>query len=419
VFGSLFHAHGRSGPARLYPRLALIYAAAAAMVIVAGQNSRLLPPSLFRAAGRHDRVLFYRETAAGSVVASEDLNTGIRACYVNNSPVCGTTYDALKAVKMLGHLPFLVNPRARQVLVVGFGIGVTASALARHGAETIDCVEICPGVRDAAVYFAAYNRYVLRDPKVKFIPGDGRNVLLLSRKKYDVISCDPTHPTLGCGNLYTREYFELYRQRLNPGGVVSQYLPLHKLTTEEFRSLVRTFASAFPHATVWLGHSHGILLGSDREFRLDFKDLRDFLARTGDDILDDPYLFATALIMDEKAVAEFVRGAPLHCDDRPFLEFFDPQSLRPENWELNLAQIMSRRSDPVIAFSGIPEDTLRQYRSGQNRFIAGLICQSRGDLPGMLAEYKIGNTENPQNRELKLFLEDAVRQQRYFQGREK
>lgn len=418
-FGTLFFAYdrSRSSRARFAFTQVLVYAAAVVLSIAAGSNSRLLPPSIFHTSGRHDRVLYYRETAAGSVVASEDLNTGIRACYVNNSAVCGTTYDALKVVKMLGHLPYLVHPKARQVLVVGFGIGITASALARHEASSIDCVEICPGVKEASVFFAAFNRYVLRNPNLNFIPGDGRNVLLISRKKYDVISCDPTHPTLGCGHLYTREYFELYRQRLNPGGVVSQYLPLQKLTPDEFRALINTFASVFPHTSVWLGHAHGILLGSDRELKLNFNDIREFLTRTGDDILDDPYLLATSLILDEKAVAEFVQGAPLHTDDRPFLEFFDPRSLKGENWELNLAQLMSRRSDPALTISGIPADSLRQYMVGQKWFLSGLIAQSRGDFPGMIAEFEKGGAENPQNRELKLFLEDAIRQQRYFRGR--
>lgn len=420
-FGTLFLASRRSPSSRtrfVFTQV-LIYAAAVALSMVAGRNARLLPPSLFRTPGRHDRILYYRETAAGSVVASEDLNTGIRVCYVNNSPVCGTTYDALKVVRMLGHLPFLVHPEARQVLVVGFGIGVTSSALAQHETGTIDCVEICPGVKDAAVFFAAYNRYVFRSPKLNFIPGDGRNVLLLSRKKYDVISCDPTHPTLGCGNLYTREYFELYRQRLNPGGVVSQYLPLHKLTPDEFRALMGTFASVFPHTSVWLGQAHGILLGSDRELKLDFKSLREFLVRTGDDIVDDPYLLAMALILDEKAVAEFVRGAPLHTDDRPFLEFFNPASLKGENWELNLAQLMARQSDPALTVAGIPADTLERYRLGQKYFINGLIAKSRGDIATAIAEYEKGRAANPENRELKLFLEDEIRQWRYFQGREK
>jgi hypothetical protein len=254
---------------------------------------------------------------------------------------------------------------------------------------------------------------------VNFISGDGRNVLLLSRKKYDVISCDPTHPTLGCGHLYAREYFELCRQRLNPGGVVSQYLPLHKLTPGEFRALLGTFASVFPHTSVWLGHAHGILLGSDRELKLDFQDLQDFVVRTGDDIVNDPYLLATSLILDEKAVADFVRGAPLHTDDRPFLEFFDPLSLKSENWELNLAQLMARRSDPALTIAGIPTDTLARYRLGQRRFLAGLIAKSRGNARTAIAEYEKGSAGNPENREIKLFLEEELRQWRYFQGGKK
>lgn len=396
-----------------------IYALAVIFAVIGARESRLLPPSLFRAANRRDQVLYYRETAAGTVVASEDRLTGIRACYVNNSAVCGTTYDALKVVKMLGHLPFLVDPASREVLVVGFGIGITTACLAGHGPERIDCAEICPGVRSAAQFFSDFNRYVYRSPTVHFFPGDGRNILLLSRKKYDIISCDPTHPTLGCGNLYTREYFQLYRDHLNRGGVVSQYLPLHKLSPEEFRSLVRTFASVFPHTTVWLGHSHGILLGTDHELKLDFKALREFLVRTGDDILDDPYQMATALILDEKGVEEFSRGAGLHTDNRPFLEFFNPISLKGENWEWNLRQLLAHQSDPAQTIAGIPADTLARYRLGQKYFLAGLARKSQGDTRGAIAEYEKGRAVNPENREIRIFLENEIRQARYFQNREK
>ncbi|MDI6739594.1 MAG: hypothetical protein QME74_04440 [Candidatus Edwardsbacteria bacterium] len=143
-----------------------------------------------RLAGR--RVIHYRETVEGAVTVSEDARTGIRACYVNNSGVVGTTYDAIKAVKLLGHLPFLIGCDAREVLVVGFGIGVTAATIASHPeVKRIDCVEIAPGVGAAAGYFTAYNRGAALSPLVSFIADDGRAYLTRTGKTYDLISADP------------------------------------------------------------------------------------------------------------------------------------------------------------------------------------------------------------------------------------
>ena len=121
-------------------------------------------------------------------------------------------------------------------MIIGFGIGVTTSAVAQHPLENIDCVEICPGVKEAAPLFEKFNQKVWQNPKVNFIAGDGRNYLLLTKKKYDIISCDPVHPGLGSGSLYSKEYFELCKNLVKPGGVISQYLPLHKLTLDDLKN---------------------------------------------------------------------------------------------------------------------------------------------------------------------------------------
>ncbi len=400
---------GRPGHAFRIAPTAVAAAAAGLFIILGLRSVQLLPPSLYRSATRHDRVLYYHETSAGTVLVSEDQYTGIRACYVNNNAVCGTTYDALKVVKMLGHLPALIQPASRTALVIGYGIGVTTACLDRHGLERIDCVEIAPGVRRAAAYFSDYNNHSFRSPNVSFIAGDGRHFLSMTRNKYDIISCDPTHPILGCGALYTREYFELCRRHMNPGGVVCQYLPLHKLTPDDFRALVRTFTAVFPHATVWLGYSHGILMGSDRPVLCDFAQVRGFVRDLADDMLDDPYLLATSLMLDSAAAAETGRAGRLHTDDRLFLEFFRPAGLRRENWELNLRQLMSRQADPAKFFAGIPPDTLAHYRLGQQYFLSSLCAQNRGDRQQAIDALRAACAANPENQEIRRILEHEDR----------
>ena len=98
-------------------------------LLVLSPRIQILPPSFYQGGPRDARVIQYRETVEGTVTVSEDTRTGIRACYVNNSGVVGTTYDAIKAVKLLGHLPFLLGAEPREVLVVGFGIGVTTATV--------------------------------------------------------------------------------------------------------------------------------------------------------------------------------------------------------------------------------------------------------------------------------------------------
>jgi spermidine synthase len=253
------------------------------IVIVAGREIRIVPPSFIR----FDRdVLFYSESVEGTLTVGQDRNSddGSKYTYVNNSAVIGSTYDAVKVVKMVGHFPFFLGLDCRNVLVIGFGIGVTTSAIASHDeVESIECVELVGGLRDAAVFYSELNNDVIEDPRLDFITGDGRHYMQSTNKSYDLISCDPTHPILGSSNLYTGEYFELCREHLTPKGMVSQYLPLHKLRTQDFLGIICTFQSVFPNCTVWLGHFHAVLLGSMEPISVDLEQWNQRVASIGSD----------------------------------------------------------------------------------------------------------------------------------------
>ncbi|MEO0185170.1 MAG: fused MFS/spermidine synthase [candidate division WOR-3 bacterium] len=369
--------------------------------VLAFQNRFILPPSLYQTPNRQDRVLYYKETRDGTLIVSEERVNGIRSCYVNNSAVIGTTYDALKVVRMLGTLPFIIHPGAKEVLVIGFGVGVTTSTIAQYSVNQIDCVEICPGLREASKYFTNFNKYVFNNPLINFVPNDGRNFLLLSNKKYDIISCDPTHPILGSGSLYTREYFLLCREHLSEDGVVCQYLPFHKLSPDEFKTLIKTFAGVFPYTSIWLGYSHGILVGTTKPQNIDFESLRSIR----DEMLKDPYLLAVSLLLDGEGIRNVSSRAKFNTDNQPFLEFFTPLSLRRENWEMNINALLEHRIDINIIIDGIENlEKLKRYLIGQRYFIEGLIYQNRGDREKMVQAFQKVLETNPENEEIRLFL---------------
>ncbi len=396
VIGALF----TMGMKKVIPNLILV-GCSVIISIFAFPNRYILPPSIYHTLSRADRVLYYRETTEGTIVASEDRRTGIKSCYVNNSAVIGTTYDAIKVVRMLGNLPFLFNPQAKEALVIGFGVGITTSAIARYNVKQIDCVEICPGLREAARYFASVNNNIFNNPRVNFISGDGRNFLLLTNKQYDIISCDPTHPILGSGNLYTKQYFALCRSRIRENGVVCQYLPFHKLSPFEFRSLIKTFASVFPYTSIWLGHSHGILIGTNFPQIISFEQLK----AIKDDLLSDPYLVAVSYLLDSNAVTSLITDAAVNTDDRPILEFFTPTSLRHDNWELNIRAVYERRIDINQVIIGIDDyGKIQRYLEAQHYFINGLIFQNQRVYHAMKEEFLKALAINPENDEIRSFL---------------
>ncbi len=68
----------------------------------------------------------------------------------------------------------------------------------------------------------------------------------------------------GVNALYSKEFYELARRRLAPGGVVAQWLPFHLVPQRAARSIVAAFVETFPNATLWfdpIDHT-GILLGT-------------------------------------------------------------------------------------------------------------------------------------------------------------
>ncbi len=363
--------------------ISLVSIALLFLVTISGLHMRILPPSFHI---EDKKVLHYNEAVQGTLVVGEERrgNNAVKSTYVNNASVIGSSYDAIKAVKMVGHMPFFAGLEAQKALIVGFGIGVTTSAIASHEEiKQIDCVELVPGLKKAARYYSALNNNIVNDPRLTIHGDDGRHFLQSTSESYDLISSDPTHPVLGSGNLYTTAYFELYKKHLNPGGMVTQYLPLHKLNRNDLLGLIKTFHHVFPHTVVWLGHYHAVLMGSTDAVKIDFEKWSSRIA----DFPKDPYFYANPyhlaanLIFDHKAIENFPEEVKINTDDRSYVEFFDFSVFREENLPQNLAYLNFKRDGVFRVFQNIP-DTMKM-----KRFIEANKMMTRG-IEGMLRNDK-------------------------------
>ncbi len=362
----------------------------------------ILPPS-FHAFDRD--LLFYNETVEGTISVGQDRGTRSESKYtfVNNSAVIGSTYDAIKVVKMVGHLPFLAGGKINDVLVIGFGIGVTTSAIASHSeVESIKCVELVTGLTDAARFYSDMNMNVVSDPRLDVVSGDGRHYLQKTTDKFDLISCDPTHPILGSGNLYTSDYFKMCRDHLNPGGFVSQYLPLHKLGSDEFNGIMKTFQSVFPDCTIWLGNYHAVLLGSTDAIKIDFAQWSERVGKMDVDknfYIEANHLAAT-FFLDGKTVAKLGEELALNTDDLSYTEFFDADCLDPANISLNLDTFLKNRTDISEIFSNVDDqDMLHRYVRGNQLMTESLFYQFNGDRRGSLHRLQQACKANPEDPE--------------------
>jgi len=372
------------------------------VVIFITGEIKILPPS-FKKLDRE--ILFYKETVEGTLVVAQEKNPGafIRVSYVNNSAVIGSTYDAVKAVKMIGHLPFFAGLEGKDILVVGFGMGVTTSAIATHSeVKHIDCVEIVPGLREAAPFYKELNNDVIKDPRLNLMAGDGRHFLQKTAKTYDLISCDPTHPVLGSGNLYTKEYFELCKKHLNDGGMVSQYLPLHKLRLKDFLGLIKTFQTVFPYATVWLGQYHAILLGSTNPLKINFREWSSKVEELSPEnyFYIDPYHFAVCVMMDDKTIKDFSPEIKINRDNLSYTEFFSMDCFNSENLPDNLAYMAASRCNINNVFYNIDNPQLTdRYLAGNEYLVKSLYYQLKGNRKKSLNELKEAAKVNPEDGE--------------------
>jgi spermidine synthase len=233
---------------------------------------------------------------------------------------------------MMTHIPMLVHPDPQRLLVICFGTGSTAGAGLLHPGTRIDVVDINPAVFDFAGYFAAWNHGVAGDPRARRIVDDGRNFLLTTTERYDVITSEPMPPHFaGVVNLYSREYYRLAYERLRPGGLMVQWLPFHLMDAGKALAILRTVQEVFPETTLWLHDYTGIVVARrDAPVTLDLRRvgralepgaLATDLARFG---VRTPRDFAGLFAVGPQVIAQATaRTAPI-TDDRPSLEFQPP-----------------------------------------------------------------------------------------------
>ncbi len=200
-----------------------------------------------------EEFLYLAEGATASVAVTEGKG-GARQFHIAGKVEASDMDIDMRLERMLGHIPALIHPHPRSVLIVGVGAGVTAGALAIHPEiERIVICEIEPMVpRSARAYFGKENHHVFDDPRVQLVFDDARHFLQTTDEKFDVITSDPIHPWVrGAATLYSLEYLTLAKKHLTPGGVVTQWIPMYETDVRSVKSEIGTFASVFPDTTLW------------------------------------------------------------------------------------------------------------------------------------------------------------------------
>jgi len=233
--------------------------------------------------------------------------------------------------RLLGHLPMILHKDPQDVLIVGVGGGATAGALAQHNPRRLDIVELSDTVVQGAHYFDDENLNVLNFPNLHLTIDDGRNHLLLSDRKYDVVTADSIHPrNAGASVLYSYEYYDLVKKSLKPGGMMAQWLEdrgEENPDNEAQRKLMtRTFLKAFPYAEMWVFGA--LLIGSNEPFdssqatitaHWNQRNMDEQLEGSG---YDAPEAIRQLYAMSDRQLREWAGDGPIMTDNNPYVEYF-------------------------------------------------------------------------------------------------
>jgi predicted membrane-bound spermidine synthase len=207
-------------------------------------------------------LLAHEEGRGASVTLFHGERSGHNTLYINGLYVSNTS-DGLGS--LLVEMPLAFHPAPTKSLIIGLGAGEAFRSAIKYGTNTT-VVELLPNVVDLFVRFPRTPEHYLDNPLAKVVINDGRNFLLGSDEKYDLIVVDGVPPVFAAGmvNLYSYEFTQLAKERLTPDGIYTLFFPL-VCFEDDFWGVVRNFADTFPSVQIVTGapqSAFAIVLGS-------------------------------------------------------------------------------------------------------------------------------------------------------------
>lgn len=362
------------------------------------------------------RVVFYHEDVTDTVMALD--------LYDNPS---SPQRQALKELRMIvyadgrgtaghptrcnnrfaGQLPMLLHPDPKDVLVVCIGAGNTIGGIIQHERlKTLDCVDLSKGCVKATAYIETNNGCLKPplDPRMKLYVEDGRNYLLGTQKKYDIIAFDPPElHTAGVVFLFTKEFYQLCKDRLKPGGIMVNWISQYEMTDLELRQVAASFHDVFPHGTMWSDPvMHAVhFIGSDRPLSVPLKRVSELVAREPKlradlklDKMDDPLRLFSLMLMNEGSLAKWTGGVERVTDDMTIVDYTCPKSavsgfgyihiFSPLRWDAFMAQGREVFSQQALGHAAWDEMARLTYEADPIAPLIDWTGYSEGEKAAML-----------------------------------
>jgi spermidine synthase len=286
----------------------------------------------FAAPAPPDELVFVAEDVHGGLTSV--ARRGETLTMYTNGKFQGDNGWEVTAQRSFAHFPSLFVKAFHRALVIGLGTGTTLGTVEAYPYERIDVAEISPAIVDAAKrFFSGPNRRAFDDPRAHLVMNDGRNHLLLAKEPYDLIAIELSSVWFaGSANLYSREFYELCRERLTDRGVLQQWLQLHHIHRRELAAVLRTMREVFPNVALFVGGNQGIIVASPVPLTASRAHLATLDARPGiretlggatlESLIDRMVLSGAEL---DRFIAESEGRGLVSTDDNLYLEYATPK----------------------------------------------------------------------------------------------
>lgn len=284
-------------------------------------------------------IIYYKDSITSTVTVLRGFQDHLPALALQiDGKTEASSHGDLTTQYMIAHLPLLLHPSPKKVMIIGLASGCTLGAALCHPVEEVLCAEIEPAMLEASKFFRDVNEEYWKDTRAKVIMEDGRNFLALTTEKYDCIISEPSNPWIsGLGNLFTREFYQICKDRLKEGGIFALWVPAYITSLEDFKGIIATICSVFPYVTAWNYppiYPDVVIICSDKPYRFS-------LEAVEEKIKDNPRLMRSlerikmknvwdvvkGFLLPDARVRQFSRGFPLNTDDLPRIEYSAPKWL--------------------------------------------------------------------------------------------
>jgi len=322
--------------------------------------------NVYFTAQRWGEVVDHSESIDGglTLVTRRPSEDGVITTLLTNGKFQGNDAKKGEVQAQIGFaaLPLLHQSRRENAMVIGYGTGATTRVFHDAGFKHIDLAELSRDIVNMAdSHFAAINNKVSIQDGVQTHITDGRNLLLLTQRQYDIVSIEITSIWFaGAASLYNRDFYQLVRTKLRPDGVLQQWIQLHHLSPTDLLTIIGTLRSEFQYVSLYVVGGQGILIATNDQKRaapaaatiqeLDsapgLAAVRELAGRKFSDIAGDLWLAPdrTDVLLDKIGLS---RELWISTDNNLRLEYSTPKAnaaLVDQSFERNLELLKTARN---------------------------------------------------------------------------